>query len=212
MRKFPKTGLKEFRIFKKLNSPRKIQDFLNKLPMNFEPDGDTCRSPLMALREGEAHCMEGALLAAAALWHHGEKPLLLDLRTAKGDDYHVVTLFRRPRRSGRGGYWGALSKTNHPVLRYRDPVYKTVRELAVSFFNEYFLNDGRKTLRSYSAPFSLLRYGDSWLTSEKDLSRISADLDRARHFKLVENAAVRNLRRADPLEIKATKFTEWKER
>lgn len=203
MRKFPKTRDKKFRVFKKLSSPQKIQDFLNKMPMNFELDGETYRSPLTVLRRGEAHCMEGAVLAAAALWYHGERPLLLDLRTTAGDDYHVVALFRR-----RGG-WGSISKTNHNVLRYRDPIYRSVRELAASFFNEYFLDDGRKTLRSYSAPFNLLRYGDWWLSAEYDLNRVSRDLDKARHFKLVENAAIRNLRRADQLEIKALQHEEW---
>lgn len=140
MRKFPKSGVKEFNVFKKLDSPQKIQNFVNKLPMNFERKGDTCRSPLTALRHGEAHCMEGAFLAAAALWYHGERPLLMDLRTSRGDDYHVVAVFRRPRRPGRGrrGGWGAISKTNHPVLRYRDPIYKTPRELAASFLTNIF--------------------------------------------------------------------------
>ncbi len=203
MRKFPELDLKEFKIFKKLNAPQKIQDFLVKLPMNFEKKGDTCRSPLMALRHGEAHCLEGALLAAAALWYNGEQPLLMDLRASNGDDDHVIALFRR------GRWWSAISKTNHPVLRYRDPIYKAPRELAASYFNEYLLDSGLKTLRSYSAPFNLLRYGDGWLTSEKDLFYLSPALNKTKHFKLVENVAVRNLRRADPLEIKATKTQEF---
>src|SRR5688572_18822646 len=94
MRQFPKLSLKEFEIFKKLDSPWKIQDFLDTLLINFEPNRDTCRSPLMVLRKKEAHCMEGALLAAAALWYHGKEPLLLDLKTTSADESHVIALFR----------------------------------------------------------------------------------------------------------------------
>ena len=209
MRRFPELDIKEFKVFAKLDSPHKVQDFLDKLPINFE---DVCRSPLMTLRQGTAHCMEGAMLAAAAFWYNGESPLLLDLRTAPGDEDHVVTLFSRPRRSGRGRYWGAVSKTNHSVLRYRDPVYRDIRELAMSFFNEYFLEDGRKTLRGHSAPFDLRRYGEGWLTTEEDMAFMEKDLDRSPHFRLISNATVRTLRPADPLEIKATDLEEWRPR
>jgi len=203
MRRFPELDIKEFKVFAKLDSPHKVQDFLDKLPINFE---DVCRSPLMTLRQGTAHCMEGAMLAAAAFWYHGERPLLLDLRTAPGDEDHVVTLFRRSK------YWGAVSKTNHSVLRYRDPVYRDIRELAMSFFNEYFLEDGRKTLRGHSAPFDLRRYGEGWLTTEEDMAFMEKDLDRSPHFRLISNATVRTLRPADPLEIKATDLEEWRPR
>ena len=201
MRNFPDLQHKEFAIFKKLRSPAKIQDFLDAIPINFETEGETCRSPLITLKHKEAHCMEGALLAAAALWRHGERPLLLDLKSA--DDDHVVTLFKYKTR------WGAISKTNHAVLRWRDPVYKTVRELAMSYFNEYFLDNGRKTLRSFSTPFSLLRYGKSWLAAEENLWHIAADLDDSPHFNILANGAARRLRRADSLEIEAGKLTQW---
>jgi hypothetical protein len=161
----------------------------------------------MALRSGEAHCAEGAMLAAAIFWYHGQPPMLLDLRVAKnkGDVDHVVTLFKE------GGRWGAISKTNHPVLRYRDPVYTTVRELALSYFNEYFLKDGTKTLRSYSAPFDLLREGDAWLTTEESLLDMMGRLDGSRHFDIIESGAVRRLRPADPLEVKASRLAQWTE-
>lgn len=206
MRQFPKLQLKEFRIFKKLNSPAKIQDFLDTLPINFESHGNTCRSPLETLKRKEAHCLEGAMLASAILWSHGERPLLLDLRSVYRDDDHVVTLFKK------SGRWGAISKTNHAVLRYREPIYKTVRELATSYFHEYFMNDGIKTLRTYSAPFSMLGYGTSWLTDNKSLRYIAEDLDVSKHFELLPKNAHRNLRRADKIEIEAGKITEWKER
>ena len=202
MRRFPALTHKEFNVFKKLNSPSKIQDFLEKIPINFR---NTYRSPLLALKLNEAHCLEGAFLGAAALWHNGMKPLLLDLKTDGYDEDHVVAIFKK------SGYWGALTKTNHAVLRYRDPVYKTVRELAMSYFNEYFLDDGEKTLRGYSAPFDLLKFGDRWLTSKKSLWRISKALDDSPHFKMAPNIASR-LRPADPIEIKAGKLVRWRKR
>lgn len=208
MRPFPDSLRHEFKVFKKLDSPAKVQDFINGLGMNFEEEGDTYRSPLMVLKAGKAHCAEGAMLAAAIFWYHGRPPLLLDLKVAenKGDVDHVVALFKE------GGLWGAVSKTNHGVLRYRDPVYKTVRELALSYFNEYFLDDGFKTLRSYSAPFNLPRHGSDWLTSQRKLQDIIDRLDRSRHFDIVGRDAVRRLRRADPIEIEAGKLTEWRQK
>lgn len=208
MHSFPALHIKEFAVFKKLNSPIKIQDFIDDLDMNFEKKRETCRSPLMALRAGEAHCAEGAMLAAAAFWYHGEPPLLLDLKVAKnkGDVDHVVTLFRE------GDRWGAISKTNHAVLRYRDPIYKTVRELALSYFNEYFLKNGVKTLRSYSAPFNLLNHSHTWLTTKRNAWDLMSILDDSRHFNIVEASAVRRLRLANPIEIKASQLVQWSEK
>ncbi len=204
MRVFPLRDRAKFTVFKKLTTPAKVQDFINAIPINFEQAGNTCQSPLRALRNDTAQCIEGAILAAAILWYHGEKPLLLDLKTAKGDDDHVVALFRRDAR------WGAVSKTNHAVLRYRDPIYASVRELAASYFNEYFLDSGQKTLRSFSLPFELLAYQDDWLTSDNDLWGIYEDIDAVRHIPLVEKKTVRKLRLADAVEIEAGKIVEWK--
>lgn len=204
MKKFPKFEHKEFKIFKKLDSPKKVQDFLDTIPANFEKDGDTYRSPLLALRYNKIHCMEGALLASAIFWYHGQKPLLLDLKTTKNDFDHVVALFKV------GGLWGAVSKTNHAVLRYRDPVYKNVRELAMSYFNEYFTDDGLKTMRSYSLPFDLRQFGTDWLTSSDALWNIGTALDESSHKKIFPSATRRYLKRAHRLEIKAGKLTEWK--
>jgi len=203
MHQFPKGEIKEFGVFKKLDTPAKIQDFANKIPINFEIGKRTCRSPLLVLKNGEAHCMEGALLAAAALWHNGEPPLLLNLRTTDDDYGHVLALFKRR------GRWGAITKTNHAVLRYRDPVYASVRELAMSYFNEYFLDSGKKTMRGYSAPFDLSKYGSDWLTSKKNLWKLFDDFMASKHFKIVDKEAIRKLRRADPIEIKAGKLVEW---
>ncbi len=202
--KFPKFEHQEFDVFKKLNSPQKVQDFLDKIPVNFGKKGHTLRSPLFALNHNQIHCMEGALLASAIFWYHGNKPLLLDLKTTESDFDHVVALFKR------NGLWGAVSKTNHAVLRYRDPVYKSVRELAMSYFNEYFTDDGVKTMRSYSLPFDLRKFSVEWLTSSDDLWDIGTALDESPHKKIFPNNAHRHLRPAHTLEIKAGKLTEWK--
>lgn len=196
---------KELSSLRRLSSPQKIQDYLESLPFNFEKGGETLMSPRRVLEARRAHCLEGALLAATALWLHGEKPLLLDLKTHKKDQEHVVALFRK------NGYWGAISKTNHAVLRYRDPIYETVRELALSYFHEYFLNsNGQKTLESYSTPFDLSTLGDVWVTDEKDLWHISKRLDRTRHFPVVPKKNLKLLRPASKVERTAGRITEWK--
>jgi len=186
---------------KVLSTPEKIQSFLNSLPFNFEHNGETLMSPARTLLERKAHCLEGALLAAAALLQHGEKPLLLDLKAKKPDMDHVVALFKR------NGYWGALSKTNHAVLRYREPVYKTVRELALSYFHEYFLPDGTKTLRSFSKPFDLSKLKTDWVSSKDDLFYISRALDQVPHEQILVRG--QRLRKADAIEIKAGEITEF---
>jgi hypothetical protein len=188
--------------------------------------------------------MEGALLAAAILEFHGQKPLLMDLRSASEDLDHVVALFRQ------FGCWGAISKTNHAVLRYREPIYKTVRELAMSYFHEYFLDNGKKTLRAYSIPVDVrffhpsltlplkgrekhrnfvqipppflpaeasakegggrLGGGNNWRTTKKDLVNLPHFLDKAKHYKILNNQQIKNLRKADKIEIKAGQIIEWK--
>lgn len=194
--------LQEEKIFKSLNTPAKIQNFLNSTPYNHEPN--TCMSPRRVLERKRAHCIEGAYLAAAVLWYHGEKPLLLDLRSTKHDLDHVVALFKRD------GYWGALSKTNHAVLRYREPIYRTIRELALSYFHEYFLDDGSKTLRQFSKPFDLSRYGKSWITEIDELWEIGAALDDSPHEHILPSSLKPSkLRKADQVEIKAGKITEY---
>src|SRR3989344_2594968 len=137
----------ERKVLAKLNSPQKIQDYLDTLPINFELQGETYMSPRRVIRNRIAHCFEAALFAAAAIAYHGQKPLLMDFQTIPDDEDHVVTLFKQ------NGYWGAISKTNHAILRYREPIYKSPRELAMSYFNEYTMYDGRKSMRAYSAPF-----------------------------------------------------------
>ncbi len=195
---------KELATLRPLTTPRKIQDFLERLRINFEERGETCMSPRRVLQEGRAHCLEGAMLAAAALSLHGQRPLLLDLTAIPSDDDHVVALFQQH------GCWGAISKTNHAVLRYREPIYKTIRELALSYFHEYFINNGKKTLRSYSTPLDLRRFDSrNWMTDEDDLWYIVDALNAARHFSILTPAQTQTLRRADAIEIKAGKLMEW---
>ncbi len=195
----------ELAVLKKLSTPIKIQDFLDKIPMNWEKRGETYFSPRRALKMRKMHCFEGALVAATALWLQGEKPLLLDLK-AKGDDDHVVALYRR------NGYWGAISKTNHSVLRFRDPVYKTLRELVLSYFHEYFRNsDGKKILVAYSAkPFDLRSLGNKWVTAEKDLHDIVSAIDFAPHKQIYPKKNRKLIRRADKMERRAGSMIEWK--
>jgi hypothetical protein len=195
----------EIKLFKKLNTPQKIQDYLNSLPFNFEKSGDTCMSPRRVVETKTAHCMEGAMFAAATLEFHGRKPLLLDLRaTYRPYDYdHVVAVFKQ------FDCYGAISKTNHAVLRYREPIYKTLRELALSFFHEYFLDTGHKTLREYSDFLDLSRFNAlNWRTTEKDLFEIPEFLDKIKHHKILLPQQIKNLRKADKIEIDAGKLTE----
>ena len=124
---------REHRLLARLDTPQKIQTFLDKLPVNFSLDGDTAMSPRRVIEARMAHCAEGAVFAAAALAYHGRPPLLMDIRALPSDQDHIVTLFRER------GLWGAISKTNHAILRWRDPIYRSVRELAMSYAHEYCL-------------------------------------------------------------------------
>lgn len=194
----------ELKIIKKLSSPSKIQDFLNSIPINFEEKGDTCYSPRLVLKHRKAQCMEGAMFAAAALRFHGHKPLVVDLETT-GDDFdHVLAVFKV------NGCWGAITKTNHAVLRYREPVYKSIRELVMSYFHEYFLNNGKKTLRKYTVPINLARFDkQNWMSSDEEVWFIPDFLAKAKHKKLLTRKQIRNLRKADKVEIQAGKLTEY---
>jgi hypothetical protein len=195
---------KEIALIKKLNTPAKVQDFLNGLKFNFEKDGiGTIKSPIRVLREKNAHCMEGALLGAYIISIHGHKPLILHLQTTKGDFDHIITLFKQD------GLWGALSKTNHGVLRYREPVYKNVRELVMSYFHEYFLNNGKKTLRKYSEPLDLNIFEKGWEVEKDDLWFIDDELDKIKHYDIAPKKTFKKLRKVDDIEIKMGKIVEW---
>jgi hypothetical protein len=184
----------EFAVLRRLNTPQKAQAFLYDLRQNFEPHGDTCNGVREVLRTRRAHCIEGAMLAAAALWVQGEPPLLLDMRAVRDFD-HVVTLVRRR------GRWGAISKTNGITLRWRDPVYRSLRELAMSYLHEYCNRRDHKTLRAYSRPFDLrvLRPAD-WVTAPKGAWTVAERLDALAHYDLLTPAEERRLVRRDAFE------------
>lgn len=185
-------------FLRKLSTPIKIQDYLDAIPFNHEKGGETCMSPRRVLRAEKAHCIEGGMLACVALLLQGRKPLLLNLKVDKRDDDHVVALFQE------NGYWGAISKTNHAVLRYRDPVYKTIRELAMSYFHEYFLvANGEKTMKGYSAPINLRRFGTKWITKEDDLWDIAEVIYDAKHTPAIPEENKKFIKSATELEQKA---------
>jgi hypothetical protein len=184
----------EFAVLRRLDTPRKIQAFLYDLKQNFEPRGETCHGVREVLRTRRAHCIEGALVAAAALWVHGEPPLLLDMRAVRDFD-HVVALFRRR------GRWGAISKTNGATLRWRDPVYRSLRELAMSYLHEYTNRREHKTLREYSRPFDLRAMPSAaWVTPARQAWEVAERLDDLPHYSLLTRAEERELVRRDPFE------------
>jgi hypothetical protein len=182
----------ELAVLRRLKTPAQLQHFLDHdIGYNKEKDGDTCRSPRCVLRDRIAQCMEGALFAAAALRVQGFPPLLLDLEAVHDDD-HVLAVFRQ-----RGG-WGAVAKSNYAGLRYREPVYRTLRELAMSYFEHYYNPRGEKTLRTYSRPVNLKRFDRiGWMTSEADQWAIPQYLLEIRHFRLLTPAMARHLSRMD---------------
>jgi hypothetical protein len=172
----------ESRILRTLKTPERIQHFLDtEIAYNKEHDGETIRSPRRVLRDRTAHCLEGALLAAAALRVQGQPPLLLDLEAVRDDD-HVLAVFKQH------NCWGAIAKSNFAGLRFREPVYRTLRELAMSYFEHYFNLDREKTLRKYSRPVNLTRFdGIDWMTAEKDLWPIAEYLVEIPHITLLQN-------------------------
>ena len=174
----------ELRILKTLDSPNKIQGFLDTIDYNAIIE---TRSPRFVIQNRRAHCMEGALFGAACLQFIGYPPLVLDLK-AENDDDHVIAIFKWK------GCWGAIAKSNFTTLRYREPVYRTLRELSMSYFDLYFNSLGEKTLRSYSLPQNLNRFNHiKWTTTEEDLDVIGDWLTAVKHIPLVTPEQVRNL-------------------
>ena len=194
----------EHRVFARLDTPQKVQNFLDKMPANFEPDGDTAMSPRRVLQERVCHCSEGAIFAAAVLAYHGRQAWLMDLQALPSDQDHIVTLFRE------GALWGAVSKTNHAILRWRDPIYRSVRELAMSYAHEYCLPGGKKSMLAYSRPFSLTRYApERWVTASEDLDWLLFALDLSPHLPLAPRHAMDKRRRSADVELRAQRIVEW---
>jgi hypothetical protein len=181
----------ELARLKRLSTPTRIQAYLDRIPYNTEKRKETLRSPRRVLRDDTAHCMEGALLAAAALEVAGEPPLIMDL-TAVDDDDHVIAPFRRR------GLWGAVATSKFSGLRFRSPVYRTLRELAMSYFEPYFSLAGQLTLRGYGIPVDMRRFDAlGWRTTEEDLWPVSDALVRIRHVRLISPAVARDLHKVD---------------
>ncbi len=179
---------KDLRTLGALNSPVRFQKFVDGLTYQY---ADTAGSPQRVLRERKGHCLEGALLAAAALRVHGHPPLLMDLEAVRDDD-HVIALYRE------GGLWGGIAKSNYAGLRFRAPVYRTLRELALSYFEHYYNLRGERTLRSYSVAVKLGRLDrKAWMTSEEDLWCVPDLLIAARHHPLFPDKVARALPRLD---------------
>jgi len=180
----------------RLTTPERVQDFIDAIPVNFEVGGDTCLSVAEALRQRRAHCIESAFIAACAFWINGRPPLLMDLQ-AKDDTDHVVAVFRH------GKCWGAISKSNHVWLRWRDPIYRSLRELAMSYFHEYATGP-RKTLATYSIAFDLRRLKpEQWISNKEQCWDVANILDATRHYKLITHAQRKRLRPRDKMEMKA---------
>ena len=196
---------KKFKVLKTLNTPQKIQTFFFFISFNYEKNGETCMSPIRVLEENKAHCIEGALLAGLCLALNGQKPLVVNLKVEKGDYDHIITIYKQ------NGYFGAISKTNHLVLRFRDPVYKTVRELVMSYFHEYFLTkNGKKTLMGYSKPINLNRFGKKWITSQEDLWEIAEEIYDSPIISIVSKANKKFIRPATAFERSGDHILEWK--
>jgi hypothetical protein len=177
-----------FRALRSLKTPARIQKFIDAMTYQY---ADTAWSPERALCEGKGHCLEGALVAAAALRVNGHPPLLMDLEAVHDDD-HVVALYRER------GLWGGIAKSNFAGLRFRAPVYRTLRELALSYFEHYYNLRGERTLRAYSIPVNLVRLdGRGWMTAEEDVWCVPELLIAAKHYPLFPDKVARTLPRLD---------------
>jgi hypothetical protein len=175
----------EFRgLISGLDSPYKIQEFLDSIPYN---STKRTLSPLLVYKERMAHCMDGGMFAAAAMRRLGYPPLIVDL-AAENDDDHIIAVFRE------GKCWGAVAKSNTTVLRFREPVYRSLRELAMTYFDLYYNLNGQKTLRSYSRAVDLSRFDDrNWETTEEDLEFIGDYIGTVKHYPLITPKQVSSL-------------------
>jgi hypothetical protein len=178
----------EVRTLRALKTPARIQKFVDAMEYCYD---DTAGSPRRVLRERKGHCLEGAMVAAAALRLQGHPPLVMDLEGVRDDD-HVVALYRE------NGLWGSVAKSNYAGLRFRAPVYRSLRELAMSYFEHYYNLRGERTLRSYSQAINLARLDkQAWMTAEEDLWSVTDLLIAARHYPLFPDKVARALPRLD---------------
>jgi hypothetical protein len=180
---------KELRIFARLDSPPKIQDFLDKLSYSGKVEY-SC--PRTVLRQRQAHCFDGALFAAAALRRLGYPPLIVDLLPNERDDDHLLAVFKK------NGHWGAVAKSNFVGLRYREPVYRTLRELVMSYFEQFFNIQREKTLRGYTVPLNLETFDHlNWMGEDDPLEAIGSRLDEIQRVSLITKRMARGLAQVD---------------
>jgi hypothetical protein len=184
----------ELRKLRSLKDPHGIQRFLDDMPYHL---ADTAWSPLRVLREETSHCLEGAIFAAAALRANGYPPLVWDLE-AEADTDHVIAIYKID------GHWGAIAKSNYTGCRYREPVYRSLRELAISYFDVYFNLRGERSLRTFSRPINLARFDHlNWMTTEKPVWFIVEYLLTIPHTPLLKPGMRRRLHRLDERSFKA---------
>lgn len=178
----------EIGIFQPLSSPFAIQAFLDQIPYSSDP---IYRCPRSVIRDRKAHCFDGALFAAAALRRLGYVPRVLDM-LAERDDDHLLALFQD------GGSWGSIAKSNFVGLRFREPIYKSLRELVMSYFEDFYNIEGEKTLRGYTLPLDLSEFdGIDWMMRDEGLDEIANALDRQRKFAVVSKAQTERLQKMD---------------
>lgn len=185
----------EYRFLKTLTHPAKIQAFLDEIPYSTDP---IYRCPLRVLREQVAHCFDGALFAACILRRLGHPPLILEMVPNSRDDDHLLALYRCH------GHWGAVAKSNFVGLRFREPVYRNLRELVMSYFEQFYNVEREKTLRSYSLPLRLKAFDRwNWMTSDEALERIAQRLDRLRKIPVLAKPMISNLSAVDERSYRA---------
>jgi hypothetical protein len=193
MQRFSGFSSAELRKLRALKTPAGIQRFLDGLPYNLST---TARSPRKVLHDGIASCLEGGIFAAAALRVLGFPPLIFDLEADQDTD-HVIAIFKVR------GHWGAVAKSNFTGCRYREPVYRTLRELAISYFNVYFNLRFERTLRRYSRPVNLARFDRlDWMTTEKPIWFIAEHLCEIPHISLLTRAMEKQL---TPVDLRTVK-------
>lgn len=179
----------ERRLVARLHSPPRIQGFLDKLV--YSTDG-FYRCPLRVLREGTGHCFDSALFAAALLSRQGYPPLILDMLPNRRDDDHLLAVYKKD------GHWGALAASNFTGLRFREPVYRNLRELVMSYFEQFFNTAREKTLRGYTRPLNLNAFDKHlWMTQDGPLEKIARRLDQIGRVRLLSKSMIKNLSPVD---------------
>ena len=172
----------ERRFISTLTTPAKIQAFLDEIPYSTE---HIYRCPVRVLRERTAHCFDGALFAAATLRRLGYPPLIMEMLPNDQDDDHMLAVYKRRR------HWGAIAKSNFVGLRFREPVYRTLRELVMSYFEQFYNVERAKTLRSYTLPLNLKAFDAlDWMTRDDFLEHISRKLDRIRKISVLTQSMI----------------------